>query len=453
MGTGDGSARQVSSPSVDDTDATILHVDMDAFFASVELLDHPELRGKPAIVGHATGRSVVTSATYEARRFGVRSAMPVSQALRLCPTAVVLPPHMHKYQEYSKQVMAIFQQVTPLVEQVSIDEAFLDVAGARKLLGSPGRIGAGLRERVFNETGLPCSVGAAGTKFVAKLASGRAKPNGMLVVPPDQTLAFLHPLPISALWGVGPSTQEALISLGLRTVRDVADVPLVTLEKRIGGASARKLHDLANGIDPRDVTVESQEKSVGHEVTFEHDVSDPVALRRELLRLATRTAERLRASGLVGRTVALKLRFSDFRTVTRSRTLAEATNVGRRIYDEVADVFDALGTLEPVRLIGVRVEQLEEAGGSRLALWDPDEGWRDAERAIDGVTARFGGDMLRPASLVGGGPKQVGDTSSLRALRHRQSRQAGSAQPGSVQRATGKRGIDPDVDTGSHDDG
>jgi DNA polymerase IV len=450
MGRGDGSARQVSSPTVDDTDATILHVDMDAFFASVELLDHPELRGKPAIVGHATGRSVVTSATYEARRFGVRSAMPVSQALRLCPTAVVLPPHMHKYQEYSKQVMAIFQQVTPLVEQVSIDEAFLDVAGARRLLGSPGRIGARLRERVFTETGLPCSIGAAGTKFVAKLASGRAKPDGMLVIPPDQTRAFLHPLPISALWGVGPSTQEALGSLGLRTVRDVAEVPLVTLEKRLGVASARKLHDLANGIDPRVVTVESQEKSVGHEVTFEHDVSDPVALRRELLRLATRTGQRLRSSGLAGRTVALKLRFADFRTVTRSRTLGEATNVGRRIYDEVAGVFDALGTLEPIRLIGVRVEQLEQAGDVRAALWDPDEDWRDAERAIDGVTARFGGDMLKPASLVGERPKRVGDTSSLRALERRQSAQSYRQ---SVQRAAGERDVDPDVDAGTHDDG
>ena len=442
MGRTDGSQRQVSSSAVDDTDATILHVDMDAFFASVELLEHPELRGKPAIVGHATGRSVVTSATYEARRFGVRSAMPVSQALRLCPNAVVLPPHMHKYQEYSKRVMSIFHQVTPLVEQVSIDEAFLDVAGARKLLGSPAHIGSALRERVFRETGLPCSVGAAGTKFVAKLASGRAKPDGMLVVPPDETLAFLHPLPISALWGVGPSTQESLASLGLRTVRDVAELSLPALEKRIGMASARKLHDLANGIDPRHVTVESQEKSVGHEVTFEHDISDPVVLRRELLRLATRTGERLRRGGLAGRTVALKLRFADFHTVTRSRTLGESTNVGRRIYDEVVGAFDALGSREPVRLIGVRVEQLEPAGTSRTALWDPDEDWRDAERAIDGVAARFGGDMLRPASLVGSAPKQVGDTSSLRALRQRRS----------GDRASGTTRIDPDVDAGSHGD-
>lgn len=438
----------MSSPTVDDTGATILHVDMDAFFASVELLSHPELRGKPAIVGHATGRSVVTSATYEARKFGVRSAMPVARALRLCPNAVVLPPHMATYQEYSKRVMAIFHDVTPLVEQVSIDEAFLDVAGARKLLGSPAQIGAALRERVLRETGLPCSVGAGATKFIAKLASGRAKPDGMLVVPPDQTLAFLHPLPISALWGVGPSTREALESLGLRTVRDVADVSLVALEKRVGVASARKLHDLANGVDPRDVTVESQEKSVGHEVTFERDIADPVVLRRELLRLATRTGERLRRSELAGRTVALKLRYADFRTVTRSRTLGEATNVGRRIYDEVVRVFDALGPPEPVRLIGVRVEQLEPVGESTLALWDPDEDWRDAERAIDGVAARFGGDTLRPASLVGSNPRQVGETSSLRALRDQAARRRRLAD-GTARDAR----VDTGGDAGAHDQG
>jgi DNA polymerase IV len=421
MGRTDGSARQVSSAAVDDTGASILHVDMDAFFASVELLDHPQLRGKPAIVAHASGRSVVTSATYEARRFGVRSAMPLSQALRLCPNAVVLSPHMDKYREYSRRVIELFQQVTPLVEQVSIDEAFLDVAGARKLLGSPARIGAELRARVLSETGLPCSVGAAGTKFVAKLASGRAKPDGMLVIPPADTLTFLHPLPISALWGVGPATQESLASLGLRTVRDVAELPLGALERRIGAAAARKLHDLAHGRDPRTVTVFSQEKSVGHEMTFEHDVSETIALRRELLRLATRTGERLRRAGLAGRTVALKLRYADFRTVTRSRTLAEPTNVSRRIYDEVASVFDALQTEgTPVRLIGVRVEQLEPSGGSAVALWDPDEEWRDAERAIDTVSARFGPDAITPAALVNAARTTVGETSSLRVLADRE---------------------------------
>ncbi|HWU47371.1 MAG TPA: DNA polymerase IV [Humibacter sp.] len=416
MGRGDGSERLVTTTPVDDTDATILHVDMDAFFASVELLDHPELRGKPAIVGHATGRSVVTSATYEARRMGVRSAMPVAQALRLCPQAVVLPPHFEKYRAYSAHMMRIFQQVTPVVEQVSIDEAFLDVTGARRLLGSPAHIGAELRKRVRGETGLTCSVGIAGTKFVAKLASGRAKPDGLLVVPVAQTLEFLHPLPVGALWGVGPSMQEALTRYGLRTVRDIAETPHEVLRKRFGEASGAKLWELANGIDVRSVTTQSREKSVGHELTFEYDVTDAAVLRRELLRLSSQTAERLRRVGLAGRTVALKLRYSDFRTVTRSRTLAEHTDVGRRIYDEVSAILDALGSDgEPVRLIGVRVEQLQSSHGDGLALWDPDEEWRDAERVIDEVGARFGGGTIQPAALVGTKPRTVGDTSTVRA--------------------------------------
>lgn len=414
MGRADGSERQVTAPGVDDATAVILHVDMDAFFAAVELLDRPELRGRPAVVAHATGRSVVTSATYEARRFGVRSAMPLAQALRLCPSVVVLEPHHEKYREYSRRVMGIFSEMTPLVEPLSIDEAFLDVSGARRLLGSPASIGALLRERVARETGLHASVGAAATKFVAKLASGRAKPNGMLVVPAAQTLAFLHPLPVGALWGVGASTQETLTRLGLCTVGDLAATPLATLTKAVGAASGQKLHELANGVDPRPVTPQSREKSVGHEVTFEHDVADAGVLRRELLRLATQTAARLRRGSLVGRTVSLKLRFADFRTVTRSRTLAEPTSVGRRIYEEVVAAYEGLGVGGvPIRLIGVRVEQLEPAGGAALALWDPDDDWREAERAIDAVSARFGKDVLGPASLVRKAGRRVGETSAV----------------------------------------
>ncbi|MFF1635898.1 DNA polymerase IV [Leifsonia sp. NPDC058248] len=401
MGRADGSDRRVSTSAVDDSTATILHVDMDAFFASVELLDHPEARGKPAIVGHPGPRSVVTSATYEARRFGVRSAMPVAQALRLCPQAIILPPHMHKYKEYSDAVMRIFSEVTPLVEPLSIDEAFLDVAGARRLLGSPRRIAELIRARVFAETGLTCSVGAASTKFVAKLASGRAKPDGLLVIPAAATLDYLRPLPVGALWGVGASTQESLARLGLRTVADLADTPLHVLQKAVGDASGRKLHELANGRDARSIVTESREKSVGHEMTFEVDVTDQDRLRRELLRLSNQVGARLRTHELVGRTVALKLRFSDFRTVSRSRTLGEATNVGRRIFEEVWQVYEALDLgRTPIRLIGVRVEQLSDSGGDRLALWDPDEEWRETERTLDAVSARFGRGMIGPASLV-----------------------------------------------------
>ncbi|WP_223360722.1 DNA polymerase IV [Leifsonia sp. ZF2019] len=403
MGRADGSDRRVTTAAVDDSTATVLHVDMDAFFASVELLDRPDARGKPAIVGHAGGRGVVTSATYEARRFGVRSAMPMSQALRLCPTAIILPPHYEKYTEYSARVMEIFHEVTPLVEPLSIDEAFLDVAGARRLLGSPRRIAELIRARVHEETGLTCSVGVAGTKFMAKLASGRAKPDGLLVIPPADTLAYLRPLPVGALWGVGASTQASLERMGMRTVADLADAPLSVLERAVGQAGARRLHDLANGRDARRVITETREKSVGHENTFGVDVDEPDVLRREFLRLSGRVGERLRRHGLVGRTVAIKVRFSDFRTITRSRTLAEPTNVGRRLFEEAWQIFEALDLdvhATPIRLIGVRAEQLLDAGGDALALWDPDEEWRETERALDAVSARFGRGTIGPASLV-----------------------------------------------------
>jgi DNA polymerase-4 len=400
MGRQDGSARQVSGASVDSTTATILHVDLDAFFASVELLDRPELADKPVVVAHDSARSVVTAANYPARKFGVRSAIPLARALQLCPSAIVLQPHFEKYRRYSRQVMAIFDDMTPVVERLGIDEAFLDVAGARGVLGSPAEVAALIRARVRAETGLACSVGAAATKFVAKLASGRAKPDGLLVIPEPETLAFLHPLPVGALWGVGAVTEKALLGRGLHTIGDIAETPIAVLRRIVGEAGAVKLHDLANGIDPRAVTPDTLDKSVGHEVTFEVDVSDAAVLRRELLRQATQVGRRLRASGVEGRTVVLKLRYADFTTITRSRTLAEPTDVGRRIADEVRSLYDALGPHPPVRLIGVRLEQLAEAGSNPRGLWDDDEDWRDAERVIDDVGERFGPDVVRPASLL-----------------------------------------------------
>ncbi|MCU1534922.1 MAG: polymerase, partial [Glaciihabitans sp.] len=275
----DGSTRQVSAAAADDGRAHILHVDMDAFYASVELLTRPELRGLPVIVGHPGQRSVVTAATYEARKYGVNSAMPMSIALRRCPNAIVLEPHFDRYSHYSKIVMDLCRDLTPLVEPLSIDEAYLDVAGARRLLGSPFEIATLLRARVLASTGLTCSVGVAATKFVAKLASSRAKPDGLLFVPLEGTLAFLHPLPISALWGVGAKTEERLSRLGLRTVGDVAQTPLAALQKMLGVAGGQKLHDLAWARDPRAVTVEREEKSIGHESTFEYDVTDPAVIR------------------------------------------------------------------------------------------------------------------------------------------------------------------------------
>jgi DNA polymerase-4 len=396
----DGSSRQVTMGPVDDSATPILHVDMDAFFVSVELLSRPELRGKPVLVGGTAGRGVVAAASYEARRFGVNSAMPMSIALQRCPNAVVLRGDYARYAKYSKQVMGIFQQITPLVEPLSIDEAFLDVSGARRLHGSPAEIAWTIRDRVHAETGLSCSIGVAATKYVAKVASSRAKPDGMLVVPAADTVAFLHPLPVSALWGVGRVTEESLLRLGLRTVGDVAAMPHDALERAVGPALASRLERLANGIDPRDVHTTRVEKSIGHENTFGHDLTDPEDIRRELLRLADNVAVRLRKAGLVGRTVVLKLRYGDFRTVTRSRTLAEPTDVARRIYDEASDALtELIGDGQRVRLIGVRAEHLRVSGSGAM-LWDPDEEWRDAERTIDEVTAKFGKGAVRPATLM-----------------------------------------------------
>lgn len=399
----DGSGRQVSADEVDALDPHILHVDMDAFFASVELLDHPELVGKPVIVGHPSLRSVVTAATYEARRFGVNSAMPMAVAMRRCPQAVVLEPHYDRYQKYSAIVMDLFRDVTPQVEVLGIDEAFLDVAGARRLMGSPWRIGTLIRERVFAATGLRCSVGAATTKYVAKLASSRAKPDGLLVVPGADTLAFLHPQPISALWGVGAKTAEKLERLGLRTVGDVAAVPEETLRRSLGPAMAAHFHALAWARDPRVIETERAEKSIGHERTFETNIASKVELEKEMLRLSDAVAVRLRKAGMRARTVSLKLRFGDFSTITRSRTLAEPTDLGRRIYEEARSLYADSGRAgEPIRLLGVRGEQLvlpPESG-----LWDDDGDWREAETTLDAITAKFGKSLVRPATLLGSDP-------------------------------------------------
>ncbi|MCD1570032.1 DNA polymerase IV [Agromyces mediolanus] len=400
----DGSSRQVTTGPVDDSGTPILHVDMDAFFVSVELLSRPELRGKPVLVGGTAGRGVVSAASYEARRYGVNSAMPMSVALQRCPNAIVLRGDYRKYSEYSRRVLTIFESITPLVEPLSIDEAFLDVSGARRLHGSPAEIAWSIRERVRAETGLTCSVGVAASKYVAKVASGRAKPDGMLVVPADETIAFLHPLPVSALWGVGRVTEQSLAKLGLHTVGDVAAMPPEALERAVGPALAERLLRLANGDDPREVSTHRVEKSIGHETTFGHDLADPAEIRRSLLDLSGNVAVRLRRAGMVARTVVLKLRYDDFRTITRSRTLAEPTDVARRIYDEAVEAMSGLvGRGERVRLIGVRGEQLRPADGG-FALWDPDEEWRDAERTVDQVVAKFGTGAVKPAALVGRAP-------------------------------------------------
>lgn len=397
----DGSNRHVTTGDVDDRTATILHVDMDAFFASVELLNHPEHRGKPVIVAHDSVRSVVTAATYEARKFGVNSAMPLAIAKKRCPQAIILPPHFERYQHYSRIVMKLCEELTPHVERLGIDEAFLDVAGATKAIGSPIEVARLLRERVFEETGLRCSVGAASTKFVAKLASSRAKPDGLLVVPESETVAFLHPLPVASLWGVGATTEAVLRGNNIHTIGSLAHASRETLEKLVGVASATKLHNLSWGIDPRTVQPPAEEKSIGHEVTFETDVTDPEIIRREILRLAGMVAARLRRAGLEGRTVALKLRFGDFSTISRSRTLTEPTDLGRTIYDQATELYTAVGrNSASIRLVGVRAEQLVPAGSGATALWSDTDNWKDAEDVMDAVTERFGRGLVTPASLI-----------------------------------------------------
>ncbi|MDI6024594.1 DNA polymerase IV [Leucobacter sp. UT-8R-CII-1-4] len=398
--------------------ASMLHVDMDSFFVSVELLDAPELRGLPTAVAHDTARSVVSSASYEARRFGVRSAMPIGRAKQLCPQLVLIDPHFEKYRAASKAVMEIFQEFTPLVEPLSIDEAFLDVAGSVKLFGPPREIAEKLRATIRERTGLPASVGLAGTKHVAKLASQRAKPDGLLEIAPDQTLRFLHDLPVEAIWGVGGATAKTLHGRAIHTVGDLAVEPIDSLRRIVGNASAAKLHELANGRDAREVETTRVEKSIGHEETFAVDETSRATLERELLRLATRTGERLRAQTLEARTIAIKVRYNDFETVTRSKTLSEATNATQRIYQTARALFASLGAsydggpVRPVRLIGVRAEQLGVEGSDPAGLWSEDEEWRALDQAVDEVKGRFGRGGLTSARLLA--PRQdVVDPRSL----------------------------------------
>ena len=378
---------------------------MDAFFASVELLERPELRGKPAVVAHDSGRSVVTSATYEARALGVHSAMPLAFAKRAVPGLIVLEPHRALYTRYSREVMQVFSEYSPLVEALSIDEAFIDVTGARRLYGEPAEIGALIRADVLRRTGLTCSVGVASTKFVAKIASDMAKPDGLLEVPHEETLSFLHPLPIRKLWGVGAQTAKVLERRGLHTVGDVADTPEQTLVAALGDAAGRHLCALAWGRDPRTVVPERREKSVGREQTFASDLTTREPVVAAFLDQAERVGRTLRVAGLRGKTVAIKITFSDFQSLTRSRTLPEPTDVGREIYATACALFDELELdmrARPVRLVGVRAQSLAQPDLGLIGLWDDDnETWRKAEEAVDRVTSRFGPGWVTPATLLG----------------------------------------------------
>ncbi|MEZ5180410.1 MAG: DNA polymerase IV [Acidimicrobiales bacterium] len=400
------------------SDAAILHVDMDAFFVSVELLRHPELRGRPVVVGGSGRRGVVAAASYEARAFGVHSAMPSARARQRCPHATFLPGDHAHYGAVSARVMEVFRSYTPLVEPISLDEAFLDVRGARRLFGPPTQIAAAIREEIRQREGLTCSVGIAPVKFLAKLASEAAKPTaspsgpvpgpGVVEVVPGGELEFLHPLPVQALWGVGPATLARLERLGVRTVGDLAAVPVEALTAAVGRASGAHLHALAQAIDPRAVEPERAARSISHEETYPHDLRDRDDLAAELVRLGDAVGSRLREAGLAGRTVTLKLRFGDFTTITRSTTEATPVDSGRRLARIARRLLDDVDVGPGVRLLGVAVSQFGVGAGEQLsldALLAPvDDGahrWDHAEEAIDAVRARFGPASLAPARLAG----------------------------------------------------
>ena len=383
---------------------TILHVDMDAFYASVEVIKDPTLRGKPVIVGGRGGRGVVTSASYEAREFGVHSAMPGITARRLCPHAIFLSNDFEAYQTYSERIREVFLSFSPLVEPLSLDEAFIDVSGSIRLFGEPMAIAAQIK-RAIADLGLGCTVGVAPNKFLAKIASTRAKPDGLLRVPADEVESFLHPLPVGALWGVGEATAEALRRLGLRSVGDVAHVSRRTLERAVGDSLGAHLHHLANGRDDRVVVPHEASKSVGSEETFERDLDATDEILREILRLSDRTAGRLRAKGMCGRTITLKVRWSNFKTITRARSLDEAIDTGAEIYAVARDLYQRLDPNRPrIRLLGVSLSGLAPGPPRRQLglLSSAVPRWEEATRAIDDIRDRFGDGSVGPATLLDG---------------------------------------------------
>jgi len=380
---------------------TILHVDMDAFFASVAEKDDPKLKGKAVVVG-AGARGVVSAANYEARKFGIRAAMPIYRAKALAPHAVFVTPDHKRYSEVSAQVMAIFEDVTPYVEPISLDEAFLDVTGAKKLLGSGREIADLIRKRVESEQGITCSVGISHNKFIAKIASAHCKPNGVLEIDPDKVLDFLHPLAASEIWGVGPKTNEQLAKLGLGTVGDIASTPRGTLIRTLGQASGSSLYELAWGRDYRDVITEQSEKSISASETFDTDLDDQESILKEILRLTEKSSERMRAKGYAANTISIKVRFADFSTITRSKTLDLPITTTQEIFEVAKNLYLALKLNNAfIRLVGISLDSLvANEGIQQMALGQRSTGWRQADKAVDLIKAKFGRSSLRPARLV-----------------------------------------------------
>ncbi len=380
----------------------IMHVDMDAFYASVELRRRPELVGRPMFVGGAE-RGVVLSANYEARAFGVEGGMSSTKAKRLCPHAVAVPPDFDAYAQVSAGIVAIFESVTAQVEAASIDEAYLDVTGAIRMMGSPRRIGEYLRALVADEQGITCSVGIGPNKFVAKIASGRAKPDGLVEVSPDGVTSFLHPLPVERIVGVGESTAGTLHRLGISTVAELAHVPKGTLQRAFGPHQGVLLSELAWGRDDRRVVARPGERGVGCQETFARDTDDPRVVHAELLRVSGKVAWRMRQAGVLGKTVTLNLRFADFTTLSRSLTRKSPTDVTDDLYADALSLYAKLGLQRArIRRVGVRVEGLvdRDRAYQQPTLDAADRGWREAEQAADAVCVKYGPESVKRAVLT-----------------------------------------------------
>jgi DNA polymerase-4 len=382
----------------------IIHFDMDAFYPSVEILDNPALKGKPVIVGGSKERGVVSSASYEARRFGVHSAQPVAKAKRLCPDGIFLPVRMSRYQEISQQVFKIFYRFTPLVEPISIDEAFLDVTGSIRLFGQPEDIAKKIKQIVLTETGLTVSAGVAPSKFVAKIASDIDKPDGLTVVHPDGVRDFLDPLPIKKMWGVGKVTQLSLSRLNIHTFRELRQTPVKVLDKKIGKHGVR-IHQLAMGIDERDVIPDHDVKSIGHEQTFSQDIISLNEAQKELLALSNKVARRMRYKDLEGKTITLKVKYFDFVQITRSTTLPRSIDDGFEIYSVACRLLKKTEvTKKPIRLLGISLSQLNFSGiGTQLSLFDQDPSSQKRQRlniALDSLYEKFGDKSVVPGTLL-----------------------------------------------------
>lgn len=385
----------------DDSQTPILHVDMDAFFAEVELLDNPALRGQPVVVGGIGLRGVVCSATYQARAYGVRAGMPIGRAKSLCPHAHFLPTRHGVYGKVSAEVMKVLSSFTPVVEQVSVDEAYLDVSGSRLRLGNPTQIATQIRQRIRSELSLPASIGIGANKLVAKIGSSQAKPDGMLLVPANRTQDFLDVLPVAVLPGVGGKTAKILGERGIDTVAQLRMLPLAKLRRLLGDSAAFRLSQLALGKDRRPVEVSREEKSIGTETTFSENIESLSVLLEVALDQCHQNAARLRRKGLQAATISVKLRDKNFQTITRSRTLSEPTDVAAQMYQVVADTIRSQRIpAGGYRLQGVRAENLRSVSQGVQGRLDEDPRRRQAEVAMDKVRGKFGNDAVKPATLL-----------------------------------------------------